>query len=115
MTATILVIGSTGMLGKSVVWQLLTDGYNVRLFSRTPNKVAAELSAVCNVVGGDIEDENSVENALRGCDGVHLNLNGGTDPDLEYRGAKVVARVAARHNIQRITYLSGATVCEENG
>ena len=35
---TILVIGGTGMLGKPVAQQLRTDGLNVRLLVRNPER-----------------------------------------------------------------------------
>lgn len=51
---------------------------------------------------------------MQGCHGVHINLQGGFDYDLERRGAENVSRVASRLGLQRITYTSGGSVCEEN-
>jgi len=65
-------------------------------------------------VSGDVEDPDSLDNALAGCQGVHINLHGLSDPDLERRGAALTAQAAARGGVERVTYLSGASVCEEN-
>jgi uncharacterized protein YbjT (DUF2867 family) len=51
---------------------------------------------------------------LQGCQAVHVNLDGGLDPDLEPRGAENVARAAARTGVQRITLLSGTSVKQRN-
>jgi len=114
MSETILVIGGTGMLGEPVARRLQADGYRVRVFARRPAQARARFGPEFQVVAGDVEDTLSLEAALQGCDGVHINLAGGSDPDLERRGAANTAQAAARVGVKRITYLSGASVFEEN-
>ncbi len=114
MSETILVVGGTGMLGEPVARRLQADGYRVRVLTRTPAKARARFGPGFDVVAGDVEDLPSLAAALRGCDGVHVNLAGGPDPDLEHRGTANVAQAAARAGVGRITYLSGASVFEEN-
>ncbi len=110
----ILVIGGSGMLGVPVVHRLLAAGYNVRVLTRSPEAARQKLGAGCEIVPGDVEDPPSLERALVGCQGVHVNLSGGPDADLERRGAEAAALAAAKAGLQRITYLSGASVREEN-
>ncbi len=110
----ILVIGATGMLGMPVARQLQADGHQVRVFSRNPEKARAKFGPAFELAVGDVEDPRALEAALEGCQGVHLNLDGGADPDLERRGGENVARAAAKANVQMLTYLSGASVTEEN-
>lgn len=110
----ILVIGGTGMLGEPVVRQLQKDGFCVRVLTRHPEKTCIRFSSPFEVAPGDVEDSVSLEAALMGCQGVHINLHGSFDPDLERRGAETISRVAPRAGLERITYLSGASVCEEN-
>jgi hypothetical protein len=62
-------------------------------------------------VEGDVEDAESLNKALEGCSGVHLNLSGGS---LESRGAEIVSRVAFEKGVKRISVITGATTCEEN-
>lgn len=110
----ILVIGGTGMLGEPVVRCLQADGYPVRVLTRSPNKARAIFGEGIEVIKGDVEDVSSLEAALQGCLGVHINLNGGFDADLERRGTANVAHAACRANVTRLTYLSGASVFAEN-
>jgi len=114
MSNTILVIGGTGMLGEPVARRLSADGYRVRIFTRHPDKARSRFGAGYEVVGGDVEDPPSLDAALAGCQAVHINLEGGLDPDLERRGAQNVATAAAKAGIQRITYLSGTSVTKAN-
>jgi uncharacterized protein YbjT (DUF2867 family) len=110
----ILVIGGTGMLGQPVVRSLQAAGYTVKVLSRNPDKARSIIGDDVEVIKGDVEDVNSLGAALRGCDGVHVNLNGGFDTDLERRGALNVAQAAKRAGCARLTYLSGASVFAEN-
>lgn len=114
MSKTVLVIGGTGMLGEPVARRLRADGCQVRIFTRHPDKARPKFGAEYEVVGGDVEDQSSLDAASRGCQAVHINLEGGLDPDLERRGAQNVAAAAAKAGIQRITYLSGTSVTQEN-
>ena len=110
MATKVLVIGGTGMLGAPVARRLRADGYQVRIFTRNLDKARAKFGAEYEVVAGDVEDQPSLLAALQGCQAVHVNLDGGLDPDLERRGAENVARAAARTGVQRITLLSGTSV-----
>ena len=102
------------MLGEPVARRLSADGYQVRIFTRHPDKARSKFGAEYEVVGGDVEDPPSLDAALAGCQAVHINLEGGLDPDLERRGAQNVAAAAAKAGVQRITYLSGTSVTKEN-
>ena len=86
----------------------------MRIFTRSLEKTRARFGAEYEVVAGDVEDLPSLQTALQGCQGVHINLDGGLDPDLERRGAENVARAAAKAGVQRLTYLSGTSVTQEN-
>lgn len=110
----ILVIGGTGMLGEPVARRLCADGYRVRVFTRSPDKARAKFGADYEIAAGDIEDRRSLDAALKGCWGVHINLEGGADADLERRGVENIAQSAVNAGIERISYISGSTVKEEN-
>lgn len=110
----ILVIGGTGLLGEPVARQLQADGFTVRVLSRSSQQARSRFPAPFEVAGGDVEDGASIQNALEGCQGVHINLHGLFDPELERRGMETIARAAAKASLERITYLSGASVCLEN-
>lgn len=114
MIDTILVIGGTGMLGEPVARRLRAVGHPVRILTRSVDKARAGFGAEYEVVAGDVEDAASLDAALTGCQGVHINLEGGLDPDLERRGAHNVVAAAAKAGVGRVTYLSGTSVTKEN-
>lgn len=108
----ILVIGATGLLGEPVARRLNQDGYNVRLMIREQKLEMAEtrFGDHFEIVTGDIGDLGSLERALEGCFGVHINLSG----EIEQIGVENVSSVAQKLKLQRITYISGTSVAEEN-
>lgn len=117
MDQRVLVIGGTGMLGAPVVRRLREDGYKVRLLARNPAKAKETFGDGYEVVHGDVERPESLEAALTGCYGVHVNLSGGPRAEdydrIEFQGTANVARAAARCGVRRLTYISGASVCAD--
>lgn len=107
---TILILGGTGMLGAPVARRLQADGFAVRLLTRNPDKARAALGDTFEVIEGDVTDCDRLEQAMTGCDGVHISVGGPVDQ----LSAGNVASLAPKLGVQRITYLSGATVCAEN-
>ena len=118
MTRTILIVGATGKLGEPVAHRLLKEGYTVRVLARNPEKARAKLGPAYEIVTGDVEQPASLPAALEGCYGVHISLAGGPTPEsyarIEFRGTANVAQAAAKQGVKRLTYLSGASVREEN-
>lgn len=108
---TILVIGGTGLLGRPVARQLLRDGYRVRLLARNPETARGQFGKDFETVAGDVTDITSLEKAMKGCDGVHISVGGQVDQ----LSAENVMSLAPASGVERITYLSGSTVAEENG
>jgi uncharacterized protein YbjT (DUF2867 family) len=110
MTKKILVLGATGLLGKPVAQQLLADGFQVRVLARDIEKARPMFAKAIEVVAGDVTDLISLENAMAGCDAVHISVGG----DIDQASAENVAALAPRLGIEHITYISGATVSEAN-
>jgi uncharacterized protein YbjT (DUF2867 family) len=106
----ILVIGGTGLLGQPVARRLRADGFTVRLLVRDLDKAHAMFDRPFEIVAGDVANVGDLEQALKGCDGVHLSVGGAIDQ----LSAENVAAVAKRSGLQRITYISGSTVFEQN-
>lgn len=61
----LLVVGATGAIGREVVRALLEQGVRVRVFVRSPEKVAALPDRVERVTG-TLEDQAAVARAVRG-------------------------------------------------
>jgi len=119
MSQTILIVGATGKLGEPVARQLLKEGYAVRVLARDPEKARTKLGQAFEIVRGDVEQPASLPAALEGCHGVHISLAGGPTREryarVEFQGTANVAQAAAKQGLRRLTYLSGASVREENG
>lgn len=110
MQKTILVLGATGMLGQPVSHALKDAGYKVRLVTRDAEKARQLFDGSFEITAGDLSDAGFLERALDGCYGAHISLPAA----VEQGTAETVAKTAARHGLQRITYISGASVGEEN-
>ena len=106
----ILVLGGTGLLGQPVARRLQADGFAVRLLARDADKARSMFGDLCEVIPGDVTDPGSLGRALEGCDGVHISVGGPVDQ----LSAENVAALAPRLGLERITYISGSTVFEQN-
>ncbi|HSN23904.1 MAG TPA: NmrA family NAD(P)-binding protein [Methylomicrobium sp.] len=109
MKKTILVIGGTGMLGGPVSYALKEAGFQVRVMTRDLQKARKAFENSFELFTGDPLDINCLEEALNGSYGVHISLPG----EAEQRVAEMVAVVASKHGVERVSYISGATVAEE--
>ena len=110
MKKKILVIGATGLIGQPVAEKLQESGFDVRIISRDGMKARNLFSDAFELVVGDPTQATQLKAALDGCYGVHINLQG----EPEQIVAEQVARLGAAAGIERITYISGATVRQEN-
>ncbi len=110
MSKRILVIGGTGMLGQPVARCLKEAGFGVRIFTRDQQKASQIFDPSFEIVAGNPLDSACLELAIEGCDGVHISL----PTENEQQVAEMVAGMTSRHGVQRISYISGATVAEEH-
>jgi NADH dehydrogenase len=101
-----------------VARRLAGDGYQVRLLVRDPGRAETKLGPGFEYLRGSVTDSAAVDRAVQGVDGVHISL-GVEDPALtepvEHRGTAAVAQAAARHGLQRISYLTGSLVKVDYG
>lgn len=76
MSKVIAVFGATGLQGGSVVRSLIeNDKYHVKAITRNPNSDKAKALVKlrnCTVIKADLDDTNSIDNALKDCYGVFL-------------------------------------------
>jgi uncharacterized protein YbjT (DUF2867 family) len=109
----ILVVGATGMLGRPVAERLRQLGTPVRVLARSPAKARAMLGDGFEYREGDVSHPCSLDAAMAGCSGVHINLRGQTAAlawQVEVCGTRHLAAACARAGVERLTYLSGAGV-----
>jgi NADH dehydrogenase len=98
------------MLGAPVARRLQADGFAVRVMARDSGKARDMLGEGFDVVAGDVTDLGSLEAALEGCEGAHISVGGPVDQI----SAENVAALAPRLGLERLIYLSGSTVAEQN-
>lgn len=109
-TGRILIIGGTGLLGRPVAKKLKDAGCIVRLLVRDIARVHNYSHEDFELVEGNVNRIDSLVKAMQDCIGVHVNLSG----NHEYTGVVNIVRAAEQADINRITYISGTSVAEEN-
>lgn len=106
----ILVVGSTGLLGKPVTKALINAGFNVTILVRDKD-LAEKLFPKANIIKGDLRNRADIEKAMQGQDAVFLSLSvKQTEKENEFHteseGLDSVIDVAKSLKIKRIVYLS---------
>jgi len=106
----ILVIGSTGLLGKPTTQQLIRKGYDVSLLTRNPGKTR-QLFPNNRIVEGDVFDQDNLRENFVGQEIVYINLSiapTSTKKVLqpEREGINNIIAAARQSKVQRIAYLS---------
>src|SRR5689334_21664048 len=118
MAMNVLVVGATGMLGEPVARRLHQDGHQVRLLVRDEGGARARFGADFEYVQGSVTEPAKVDEAVAGTEAVHISLGAHTLADLETveaRGTASVATAAAKHGLQRTTYISGSLIGVDYG
>ena len=110
MQKRILVLGGTGLFGNPTARQLKADGFQVRIMARNVEAAKNIFDESFEIFPGDVTDLSSLEEAMTGCQGVHISVGGPVDQ----LSAENVAALAPKLGVDRITYISGATVTEKN-
>lgn len=104
----VAVLGGTGMLGRPLVRALQDDGFTPRVITRSPDRARTLFSPDVELRGGDVRDDDRLRHMLDGCAVVHISLPG----VVELAAAEAVARVAPALGIERLGYISGASVLD---
>ncbi len=107
----VIIIGSTGMLGRPVTQEFIKAGYHVSLLTRDKEKARQIFGTDAEIFRGDLKDVNSIVAALKGHDYLYLNLSvlpatGKNDFQPEREGLDNILHAAKMSGIQRIGYLS---------
>lgn len=114
----VLVTGGTGFVGSHTVAAIARAGHDVRLFVRSPERIAPALDPLAvgpvGHVVGDVTDEGAVAKAVEGCDAVvHaaavFTLDRNRDAEVEatnLAGARNVLEAAHRADLDPILFVS---------
>ena len=109
----ILVTGATGFLGGRLVERLVLE-FNakvkvlVRNFSRVPRIARFPIE----MINGEIDDNNAIEHAVKGCEIVFHCAHDFSNPQKNIIGAKLLAEACLRHKVNRLIYVSSFSVYE---
>jgi len=106
----ILVIGSTGLLGKPVTEALIAEGFDVTILVRD-KKLAEKLFPKASIIKGDLRYKAAIEKAMQNQEAVFLSLSvKQTEKESQFHteseGLDLVIEVAKELKIKRIAYLS---------
>lgn len=106
----VLVLGATGALGRPVATSLADSGWKVRVLVRSAEKASHMLGAAVEVVEGDATEREHLRRAMIGCDAVHVTL----PTESELVAVQHVTDLASAERLERISYVSGTSVREDN-
>ena len=108
----ILVVGSTGEMGRETVRQFLAAGIPIRAMTRTPEKAQDLLRLGAEVVQGDLIDRPSLQKACKGMKGVvsaaHQLMGGGmyTSKAVDDTGHRALIDEARAAGVEHFIYAS---------
>ncbi|WP_194288466.1 NAD(P)H-binding protein [Ornithinicoccus halotolerans] len=110
----VLVAGAAGYVGSRLVPALLSEGHTVTAGMREParaSRYAWSSSPDVRVLGLDLLEEDSVEQAVTGVDAIFYLVHSMGDGEgfvaRDRRAAYQLARAAESAGVQRLVYLSG--------
>lgn len=106
----VLLTGATGFVGNALFPVLKRAGYSVRCATRTPHR-AQKRWPERNWVRMDVEDSDSVRQAMEGCQAAYFLVHRMADtPDYEEREARAAMHfldAASVSSVGRMVYLGG--------
>ncbi|MDM5188791.1 SDR family oxidoreductase [Bacillus sp. DX4.1] len=106
----IAIIGASGKVGRFLVKQALQDGYQIRILTRSPEKIKRSHKNL-EVVQGDARDITAIRNLLKGCIAV---INAVGQPKNEpYMFSTVTNHILVamkEHGIKRYILVSGGSL-----
>lgn len=108
----VLVVGSTGVLGREVVARLRAEGRAVRAMTRTPARASALAAAGAEVVPGDLIDGASLSSACAGVASVVASAHGMIgrgryrSEAVDDRGHRALIDVARASSVSHFVYVS---------
>ncbi|MDV2997071.1 MAG: hypothetical protein N4J56_006776 [Chroococcidiopsis sp. SAG 2025] len=98
----LLIFGSTGSIGRQLVWQALEQGHTVTAFTRNPAKLDDIQHANLKVIQGDVMDLASVEKAVQGQDAVLCSLGAGSKGTIRSQGTRHIIRAMEKVGVRRL-------------
>jgi putative NADH-flavin reductase len=105
------LIGATGFVGKAVLNEALTRGYQVTAIARDPNKVEITNDKL-TLVAADVYNADKLADVLKGHDVVVSTFNAGwANPDLYndfIKGSEAIQQATKKAGVKRLLVVGGA-------
>jgi len=112
----VLVLGATGFVGRRLTRTFVQKGFDVRCSVRNPIKAADILPKGCEIIPGDILDEKSMYEAVKGVEAVYISVHtlrpqpksmpGESFTGTELRGLGYVVKACKDLGVRRIIYIT---------
>ena len=102
----VLVAGASGFVGRRLCPALEEAGHEVRAMTRHPDTY----KGAGTPVRADVQDADSLDAAMAGCDAAYYLVHSLDDDDFENKdaaGATTFGAAAGRAGLKRIVYLGG--------
>lgn len=118
----VAIFGGTGFVGNYIVSELIKNNYSVTALVREGSENKLDDADKCNIVNGDIEDVEVVEQVIKEAETVIYNIGiirefkskGITYDKLHFDGAKLVIDLCKKHHVDRFIMMSANGV-KSNG
>lgn len=105
----VLIVGSTGTIGRELVKQALARGHVVTAFARDPSKLQLTDPGLA-VAKGDVMDLASIEQVMPGKDAVLCALGAGSKGGVRATGTRNLIKVMQKCGVRRFVCLSSLGV-----
>ncbi len=111
----LLIIGSTGTIGRHLVEQALQQGHTVTAFARNPAKPGLVAHPNLRVFQGDVLDLAAVQNAVTGQEAVLCALGAGRKGQVRATGTQHIIQAMEQAGVQRLICQTSLGVGESWG
>ena len=110
----VALIGGTGFVGSYLIDELIKNEHTPRLLVRKNSDYKVMQSDKCELITGDIDNDNALKETLEGCDAViylialirEFPKKGLTNEKLQFRGSEKVAKIAEELGVKRFILMS---------
>ena len=110
----VALIGGTGFVGSYLIDELISNEHTPRLLVRKNSEYKVMQSDKCEIITGDIDNDNALKETLEGCDAViylialirEFPKKGLTNEKLQFRGSEKVAKIAEELKVNRFLLMS---------
>ena len=110
----VALIGGTGYVGSYIIDELINNNHVPRLLVRNGSEHKVIQSKKCEIINGDIDDDDAIGETLNDCDAViylialirEFPKKDLTNEKLQVRGSERVAKIAEKKGVKRFLLMS---------